>query len=90
MTFEEQSRKWIEQVQARRRRPVRLRTARSWRSHLNWIVPRIGSLELGAVNNKTVKGLVEQMAAAGLSPKTVANHLWVVKAVVASAVGEDG
>ena len=40
--------------------------------------------------NLALKGLVEKMVKAGLSPKTVNTYSQVVKAVVASAVNEEG
>jgi hypothetical protein len=42
------------------------------------------------VGNLALKGLVEEMVEAGLSPKTVNTCSQVVKSVVASAVNEEG
>ena len=41
---------------------------------------------LGDVSNGALRDLVEKMAAAGLSAKTIVNYSQVVKLVVASAV----
>ena len=43
-----------------------------------------------SVGNLALKGLVETMVKAGLSPKTVNTYSQVVKSVVASAVNEEG
>ena len=45
---------------------------------------------LSSVGNLALKGLVEKMVEAGLSPKTVNTYSQVVKSVVASAVNEEG
>ena len=66
------------------------RTAKTWKSHLQWINPRIGSTPLSEVNNLVLRDLVEQMSEAGFTPKTILNYTFVVKAVVASAIGKDG
>jgi len=55
-----------------------------------WILPNLGDVPLSSVGNLALKGLVEKMVEAGLSPKTVNTYSQVVKSVVASAVNEEG
>jgi integrase len=89
-TFRQQTEWWIDNVQNRKRRPVKERTAKTWKSHLQWLLPRIGDTPLSEVNNLVLRDLVEQMSEAGFTPKTILNYAFVVKAVVASAVDKDG
>jgi integrase len=90
-TFHEQAAWWIKHVQNRNRKPIAPATLESWRGCLDvWILPNLGGLPLASVGNLALKGLVEKMVKAGLSPKTVNNYSQVVKAVVASAVNEEG
>jgi integrase len=90
-TFREQAAWWIEHVQHRNRKPIAPATLESWEGCLDvWVLPNLGDLLLVSVGNLALKGLVEKMVKAGLSPKTVNNYSQVVKAVVASAVNEEG
>jgi integrase len=66
-------------------------TAEWWRCALDvWILPNLGDVPLCSVGNLALKGLVEKMVKAGLSPKTVNTYSQNVKSVVASAVNEEG
>jgi hypothetical protein len=57
----------------------------------NWLNPNIGDMPLDAVNNLAMKQLVAKMVASGeLGPKSIGNYTQIVKAVVASAVNEEG
>jgi integrase len=49
-----------------------------------WLLPKLGDLAVSDVDNASVKVLVEAMAAAGLSPKSIANYVQIVKSIVAS------
>jgi integrase len=90
ITFREQAAWWLNQMRNRKRSPVAPSTIEWWESCLaNWLNPNIGDVPLAAVNNGCLKGLVEQMVARGLSPKTIKSYTQVVKQVVASAVTED-
>jgi len=90
-TFRAQAEKWIQSLPMRRRKPVKPATIFSWQHALDkWILPHIGDKLLGEVSNGVLRELVEKMAAAGLSPKTIVNYTQVVKLVVASAVDADG
>lgn len=91
VTFREQAAWWINYVQQRKRKPIAPATVESWQGCLDvWILPNLGDVPLSSVGNLALKGLVEKMVEAGLSPKTVNTYSQVVKAVVASAVNEEG
>ena len=91
VTFREQAAWWIDHVQQRKRNPVAPATVESWQGCLGaWILPNLGDVPLWSVGNLALKGLVEKMVRAGLSPKTVNTYSQVVKSVVASAVNEEG
>jgi integrase len=90
-TFREQAAWWIEHVQQRKRKPIAPATVEWWQGALDvWILPNLGDVPLCSVGNLALKGLVERMVKAGLSPKTVNTYSQVVKSVVASAVNEEG
>ena len=91
ITFRQQAEWWIASLPARKRRPVKPATISGWRDALNaWLLPHLGDKLLADVSNNTVRGLVEKMSEAGLSPKTIVNYMQVVKLAVASAVDEEG
>jgi integrase len=90
-TFREQAAKWIQAVSARRRKPVKPATILGWQHSLDkWVLPNLGDLLLADVSNAALKGLIEKMVCAGLSPQTIVTHSKVVKMVVASAVDAEG
>jgi integrase len=91
IVFRKQAEWWLNQVQARKRRPVRPSTLAGFASYLNnWLNPNLGDMPLSSVNNLIVKQLAVKMTAAGLSPKTMSNIVQVVKMIVASALNENG
>ena len=91
VTLREQAAWWIEHVQQRKRKPIAPATVEWWQGALDvWILPNLGDVPLSSVGNLALKGLVERMVKAGLSPKTVNTYSQVVKSVVASAVNEEG
>src|SRR6267154_1182520 len=76
---------WMLMVRAstRDRRPIK--DLSSIEAALNkWILPAIGDMPLGNVNNITVKPLVDTMKRAKLSAKTVNEYVKYVKQVVGS------
>jgi integrase len=90
-TFRAQAAKWIQAVSTRRRKPVKPATISGWQHSLDkWVLPHLGDLVLADVGNAALKGLVERMVCAGLSPQTIVTHSKVVKMVVASAVNSEG
>jgi len=91
LTFRKQAEWWLNQVQARKRKPVRPTTIAGFASYLKkWLNPYLGDTPLSAVNNLVVKQLVSTMTEARLSAKMVNNVVQVIKMVVASAVNENG
>jgi hypothetical protein len=54
-----------------------------------WIYPSLGDTYLANVNNFSLKQLVEQMAAK-LSPASIRDYSNIVKAVIASAIDDNG
>ena len=75
----------------RRRRPLKRATISGWRDALDaWLLPNLGDQLLGAVTHKAVRELVENVSAAELSAKTIANYVQLVKLVVPSAVNDEG
>ena len=90
-SFRLQAERWIASLSTRRRKPVKPATISGWRHSLDkWALPSLGDLLLADVGNAALKGLVEKMFSAGLSPQTIVTHSKVVKMVVASAVNSDG
>ncbi len=90
-TFRVQAEKWIASLSVRRRKPVKPATISGWRHSLDkWVLPNLGDLLLADVGNAALKGLVEKMFCAGLSPQTIVTHSKVIKMVVASAVNSEG
>jgi integrase len=90
-TFRAQAERWIELLSTRRRKPVKPATIHNWQHALDkWILPSLGDKLLADVSNGALRELVEKMAAAGLSAKTIVNHAQVVKLVLASVVSSEG
>lgn len=90
-TFREQGRWWIGHIQSRKRSPIAAATTAGYRSYLkNWLNPLLGDITLASVDNKTAKDLVVTLGEAGLAPKTIVEVVGVLKAVLASAIDNDG
>jgi integrase len=91
MTFKAQAETFLSSIQNRRRNPARVATVKAYRSFLNvHILPLIGEKQLKDVENGTLKGLVVELAKAGLKPASITSIVSVVKQVVGSAVDENG
>lgn len=90
-TFRVQAAQWIRSLSTRRRKPVKPATIFGWQHALDkWMLPNIGDKLLAEVSNGALRELVEKMATAGLSAKSIVNYCAVVKLVVASAVDAEG
>lgn len=90
-TFREQSKEWIEQAQNRKRNPIGESYAVTIQGALDkWILPAIGDLPLGGIDNLSVKPLIDKMSKSGLSPRTVNKYIEHVKQVVASLKQKNG
>jgi len=90
-TFREQSKIWLNQLQNRRRRPIRQSYAVTIQGAMDkWILPAIGNVPLGHVDNLSVKPLIEKMTSSGLKPRTVNKYIEHVKQVVESLKSPNG
>lgn len=90
-TFREQATVYLQWAVTRSREPIK--DATSIRAAFNkWILPAIGDLPLGNVNNVTVKPMVDKMKKSeSLSARTVNKYVEYVKQVVTSLKdGETG
>src|SRR5882757_310378 len=82
-SFRDQTKAYLRWASTRDRRPIK--DLSSIEAALNkWILPAIGDMPLGNVNNITVKPLVDTMKKAKLSAKTVNEYVKYVKQVVGS------
>ena len=71
-TFQQQSARWLNHAQTRKRSPIKPATAVGYQSYVNnWLIPNLGDVPLSRVDNKTVRGLVAKLAEAQLAPKTI-------------------
>ena len=95
-TFKEQAERWLKDIQTRKRKPIKPRTATTWAGYLSYINPLIGEMPLSEVNNLAVKELIAKMAGEKkdgrprFSAKSISNYVQVIKMVVASAINEKG
>jgi len=91
VTFREQSKIWLKQLQNRKRKPIGQSYAATIQGALDkWILPAIGNLPLANVDNLSVKALIEKMSAAELSARTVNKYIEHVKQVVESLKNPNG
>lgn len=87
VTFKEQAKVWYGAMSARKSKPVRPSTFPTWDGIIRNINEHIGDLPLAAlVDDQTpVRDFVQALHDKGRKPKTIRNHVQVVKAVLASA-----
>ena len=91
VTFREQSEIWLEQGQNRKRNPIGKNYVGTIQGALDkWILPVIGGVPLGSVDNLAVKPLVDKMCASRLSARTVNKYVEFVEQIVASLKGSNG
>ena len=91
VTFREQSEVWLQNSQKRKRNPIGSSYAVTIQGALDkWILPAIGDLPLGSVDNLTVRPLVDKMSAAKLSARTVNKYVEFVQQIVASLKALNG
>jgi hypothetical protein len=89
-TFRQQGEWWLKSLASRKRNPLEQTTIDNRRYCLDaWVYPFLGNCTLGEINNRTAKELVEQMAAT-LAASSIRDYLNVIKAVVASAIDDNG
>jgi integrase len=97
-TFKEQAEWWLKEIRAgrilckKKRTPMKPATVAGYESAVAWIDHIIGEKALADVKNEVGKELVAAMktAAPPLADKTIVSYFQVVKAVLASAVNEEG
>jgi len=89
VSFREQAKVYLQWAKTRDREPIK--DISSIEAALNkWILPEIGDLSLGAINNITIKPLVDKMKKS-LSARTVNTYVEYIQQVVASLKdGETG
>ena len=93
VTFQDQGEIWLRTLASQKRKPIEQTTIDNRRYVLGkWLYPFFGSLPLADINNRMAKELVDHLATAEppLSAATIQGYLQIVKAVVASVVGDDG
>jgi len=91
VSFKEQAKIWLSDVQTRKRKPVKPATARGWQSYLDkWLNPAIGNMLIADANNSALREVVKRLDKAGLRPKSIRNIVQVLPMVVASAVDGNG
>jgi integrase len=93
--FKEQSEAWFQGVQKRRRRPIKPRTAETWKGYLKYLNSKIGEMPLAEINNSTMRNFISVMTnernkvgEPRFSAKSIENYLAIVKMVVASVLNE--
>lgn len=90
ITFKQQAELWLKSLANRKRDPVEQTTIDNRRYALDkWLYPSLAQTYLADVNNLALKTLVDKMAAS-LSPASIRDYSNIVKAVVASALDENG
>ena len=90
ITFKQQAEHWLKSLANRKRDPVEQTTIDNRRYALDkWLYPSLGEMHLADVNNLALKTLVDKMAVS-LSPASIRDYSNIVKAVVASALDENG
>lgn len=93
-TFKGQAAWWLDEIRSgrivsRKRARIKQATIAGYESAVNWLNPIVGHLPLSEIKNDAAKHLVAKMRTA-LSDKTTVNYFQVVRAVIASAVSEEG
>lgn len=91
MNIKQQAEIYIKRITERKRNPAKPATLAAYESYLrNWILPRIGQLEVSEVENGVMRQLVGQIAKEGKSASMIAGVEQTLKAVVASAIDMNG
>jgi hypothetical protein len=79
-TFREQAEWWLQQMQARKRKPVKPATIYNWWYSLSkWVNPNLGDVPLVDVNNLALKSFVSTLVDAGLSANSIRLQVQVAK-----------
>jgi hypothetical protein len=90
ITFRQPAELWLKSLADRKRDPVEQTTIDNRRYALDkWLYPSLGEMYLADVTNLALKNLVDKMAAS-LSAASIRDYSNIVKAVIASALDENG
>jgi Site-specific recombinase XerD len=95
-SFKQQAQWWLDEMRAgrivsrKKRKPIKPATLAGYQAAVNWLNETIGNKALADIKNEVAKQLVIRMREANLADKTIVNYFQVVKAVVASAVSNEG
>jgi integrase len=90
MKLSEQSERFIRQIANRKRAPARLATLKTFQNRLDSVIlPRLGEMDLKDIENGVVRGFIADISKE-LAPTTVTATLSLLKAVIGSAVDENG
>lgn len=90
MKLNEQAARFIRQIASRKRGPARKATLLTFQNRLDSIIlPRLGEMDLKDIENGTVRRFVADISP-DLAPTTVTATLSLLKAVIGSAVDENG
>jgi len=91
LTFRVFAKQWISGCENRKQKPIKASVSHNWRCILkNHLLPLIGDVPLSDVGNRTMRSVVERLAAKKLSPATIRNITLVIKLVRSSAIDDDG
>jgi integrase len=89
ITFKQQAEIWLKSLASRKRNPLEQTTIDTRRYALDkWVYPFFDGCLLADINNRAMRDFVEHIS--NLSPATIRDYSDTVKAVVASAIDEDG
>jgi hypothetical protein len=89
-TFRQQGEWWLKSLTRRKRNPLEQTTIDNRRYALDkWLYPFLQDKLLTDLNNRTLKELVEKMAVQ-LAASSIRDYANIFKAVVASAIDENG
>lgn len=89
-TFRKQADWYMNHMATRKNRPAKPASLSSWASCLNKLNPLLGDMHLADIKNKTLKNLIETFQHDGLSAKTIEKYVKLTKAVIGSALDEEG
>jgi integrase len=91
ITFEQQAERFLKEGETRKRSPLRPASIRTYRAQIdNHLNPLIGKTLLKDVGNKALSELVQKLSEKGLSARTIALNVVLVKKIRKSATNEDG
>lgn len=83
MTIADQSLIWLDALAHREHQPVKRVTTETYRYLLGrWIVPRLGTMEVGDVTNSTLKDLVAVMIRHRKSAVTIQSVVRIVRQLI--------